>query len=338
MSKTRRQAGSDGAAESRQGAVHPKGDGRTRSAAEARRKPATLAGVPDSPRSESDREIRHALHDRPERWLVPRHLATVDSTNDEALRHVRSKGPLGGAWLLTTADEQQRGRGRLGHGWFSVAGRSLTMSLAAELPLPADRWPRASLVVGAAVADAVRQVCGVDVGLKWPNDLLVCWQQGWRKVGGVLCERHDFGRDPALWIAGIGLNLAVPRSGFPEPLRAHAASLDWLAEAPDPTALAVAIAVAVRAAVGNWVRADGHLDAAQITERMLFVGDPVALDFGPDTTEQVVLRGLAPDGSLLVTATNGPDSRAQRAVQPLAITAASGATPWAAPPRLPRPR
>ena len=51
------------------------------------------------------------------------------------------------------------------------------------------------LLVGLAVASAVRNVAEVDVRLKWPNDLLI----GERKLAGVLAERVD-----SAVIVGVG--------------------------------------------------------------------------------------------------------------------------------------
>jgi lipoate-protein ligase A len=51
------------------------------------------------------------------------------------------------------------------------------------------------LLVGLAV-DATVHECGVESGLKWPNDVLV----GGRKIAGILLERVDTPRDHVLQV------------------------------------------------------------------------------------------------------------------------------------------
>lgn len=65
-----------------------------------------------------------------------------------------------------------------------------------------------SLVVGLAVAKAI-QVLGVkDVGLKWPNDVLV----GGKKVAGILLELTGDPADICSVAIGIGINVNMRRA------------------------------------------------------------------------------------------------------------------------------
>ncbi|MFM6985464.1 MAG: biotin--[acetyl-CoA-carboxylase] ligase [Hydrogenophaga sp.] len=127
-------------------------------------------------------------------------LPAIDSTNTELMRRARS-GPL--TPVLLAAEEQTAGRGRMGKGWHSQAGQSLTFSLA--LPLAPARWAGLSLAVGVSLAENLHD----DVRLKWPNDLW--WQQ--RKLGGILVETAGNGEGaaaPRNVVIGVGLNIARP--------------------------------------------------------------------------------------------------------------------------------
>ena len=113
---------------------------------------------------------------------------------------------------LLVAEHQTAGRGRLGRPWQSVAGASLTFSLA--LPLhPAD-WSGLSLAVGVALADALdprdaaRPGAAPRIGIKWPNDLwLMDAATGTgRKLGGILIETVSSGGQ-RLVVVGVGLNV-----------------------------------------------------------------------------------------------------------------------------------
>jgi BirA family biotin operon repressor/biotin-[acetyl-CoA-carboxylase] ligase len=131
-------------------------------------------------------------------------LPSIDSTNTELMRRARHgfMEPL-----LLAAEEQTAGRGRLGKGWHSRPGQSLTFSLA--LPMAPADWSGLSLAVGVSLAESLHP----DVRLKWPNDL---WLQQ-RKLGGILVETASTGSHPTeraspqrLVVVGVGLNIARP--------------------------------------------------------------------------------------------------------------------------------
>ena len=131
------------------------------------------------------------------------HLGAVGSTQERARAMAESGEPVP---LLVTAERQTRGRGRTGHTWRS-APRALACSLAVAPGGAADRLPLIPLITGLAARRALREVCGVTAGLKWPNDLVV--DEG--KVGGILVE--GFGN---LVVIGVGINLwwPAPPDGF----------------------------------------------------------------------------------------------------------------------------
>ena len=115
-------------------------------------------------------------------------LPRIDSTSSELMRRARD-GLV--EPVLLAAEEQTAGRGRMGKGWHSRAGQSLTFSLA--LPLAPADWSGLSLAVGVSLAESLHP----DVQLKWPNDL---WLQQ-RKLGGILVET-----------AGTGDGASAPRT------------------------------------------------------------------------------------------------------------------------------
>ncbi|GBE24611.1 bifunctional ligase/repressor BirA [bacterium BMS3Bbin02] len=125
---------------------------------------------------------------------VIEHRKRVDSTQDIARSLAESS--LGNA--LVTADEQVAGRGRSGNSWWQ-ADTNLFMSLAFWPVWSAQTWGRIPLIVGNAVADTIDELLGVNVGLKWPNDILIDDD----KVGGILVEAKD-----GVVVAGCGINLS----------------------------------------------------------------------------------------------------------------------------------
>jgi BirA family biotin operon repressor/biotin-[acetyl-CoA-carboxylase] ligase len=129
-------------------------------------------------------------------------LGVTGSTNDD----VRSRlGSGGRPPFAVLAEAQQSGRGRRGRQWSSPVASNLYLTLAEALPGGPETSRGLSLAVGVAVAEGLGRVSGVDVDLKWPNDLLV----GGAKLGGILVELAEAG-DLTVAIIGVGLNVRVP--------------------------------------------------------------------------------------------------------------------------------
>jgi BirA family biotin operon repressor/biotin-[acetyl-CoA-carboxylase] ligase len=133
-------------------------------------------------------------------------LSSVDSTNAELLRRA-SAGSVDGVVIM--AEQQTAGRGRSGRRWSSPPSGNLYLSLGWHYPGEVADLAGLSLAVGVVVAEAVSQCCGVELLLKWPND--VVHPQG--KVGGILIETAGSGADGVAVIIGIGLNLAMSDEG-----------------------------------------------------------------------------------------------------------------------------
>ncbi|MDB5846952.1 MAG: biotin--[acetyl-CoA-carboxylase] ligase, partial [Rhodoferax sp.] len=126
-------------------------------------------------------------------------LPEVDSTSSELMRRLRAGQPEP---TLLVAERQTAGRGRMGRGWHSEVGDSLTFSL--SLPLAPADWSGLSLAVGVGVAESLHP----GLQLKWPNDV---WLQG-RKLGGILIETAGAGGGAGAErhvVIGIGLNIVA---------------------------------------------------------------------------------------------------------------------------------
>ncbi len=68
-----------------------------------------------------------------------------------------------------------------------------------------------TLAVGVVVRRVLAAVAGVDVALKWPNDLVL----DERKLGGILLELTAEAQGACHVVAGIGLNVALPPESLP---------------------------------------------------------------------------------------------------------------------------
>lgn len=139
----------------------------------------------------------------PSSWSEFVHLDAVDSTNAEVARRVGAGGPAG---MVVVADHQTAGRGRRGRDWQDVPGGNLSLSVATGVP--GEQATLVPLAAALAAGDALKRA-GLQVNLKWPNDLLASSGDGKpRKVGGILAEVHDLRPDgPRFLVIGIGINL-----------------------------------------------------------------------------------------------------------------------------------
>ena len=138
----------------------------------------------------------------------------TDSTNIQAKAGGEKGEPHG---TLYVAESQSAGR--RGRRWESPAGESIYMSLLLRPEFPPVKAPMLTLVMALAVARALREQTGVDVQIKWPNDLVV---QG-RKICGILTEMSI----EMTWInyVVIGIGINVNQNEFPEDLKDCASSL-----------------------------------------------------------------------------------------------------------------
>lgn len=143
---------------------------------------------------------------------------SVGSTNDLAKEFARAGAPEG---LLVIADEQTAGKGRLGRSWSTPKGTALAMSLVLRPSLPPYQAPRITLVAAVAVAEAVRDVTGLHVGIKWPNDLQIVG----RKFCGILTEMEGEWERVAFVVCGMGLNVNLPVERIDPAYRERATSL-----------------------------------------------------------------------------------------------------------------
>ncbi len=129
--------------------------------------------------------------------------STMDIARDEAKRDA----PEG---TVVIADEQTQGRGRIKRAWLTPKGSSIAMSVI----LRPDITTLSSLIMVASlgVAGGIRQLTGLSPQIKWPNDVLI---KG-KKVSGILIENGFRGSAVDYAVIGIGVNVNLELSCFPE--------------------------------------------------------------------------------------------------------------------------
>ena len=132
------------------------------------------------------------------------HFFKTDSTNRVAMELGHAGEPEGAVVL---AEEQTKGRGRMGHSWQSERAVGIYVTLLLRPKLAPVQAPLLTMMAGLSAQTAVQAVTGLAVDLKWPNDLMI---HG-KKVGGILTEMHAEPAQIRFVIVGIGLNVNQER-------------------------------------------------------------------------------------------------------------------------------
>lgn len=144
------------------------------------------------------------------------YFTETDSTNIQAKRMGDQGAPHG---TLAAAGQQTAGKGRRGRTWESPADQNIYMSLLLRPEIAPVKAPMLTLVMAYAAAMALRECTGLDVQIKWPNDLVI----NGKKICGILTEMSTEIDYINYVVIGIGINTNIEQ--FPEELKQTATSL-----------------------------------------------------------------------------------------------------------------
>lgn len=139
----------------------------------------------------------------------------IDSTNSYLMTGFSHGDPM----RACLAEQQVSGRGRRGRHWVSPFGRNLYMSIASGFAGPVTALGGLSIAVGIELATILRERGLAEVGLKWPNDVVVPGG----KLCGILVELGPAMQGIVPVVAGIGINMALT------PGQAEAIDQPWAA-------------------------------------------------------------------------------------------------------------
>lgn len=125
---------------------------------------------------------------------------SIASTMDIATELGINNAPEG---TLVIAESQTKGRGRLGRDWFSPKYKGIYLSLLLRPKVLPSQAPVFTLLSAVSICDAIKEVTGLDIQIKWPNDLLIHN----KKLGGILTELNAEMDEVRFVVIGIGLNI-----------------------------------------------------------------------------------------------------------------------------------
>ena len=148
-------------------------------------------------------------------------FSEIGSTNTAA-KKLASERVANGTVII--ADKQTEGRGRMGRSFESPSGTGIYMSLVLYPEFGLECAPLITSAAACAVAEAIDEVCGCDVSIKWVNDLYL----NGRKICGILTEASLGLEMKSLdhAVIGIGVNVRSVRNVFGEELGNIATSIE----------------------------------------------------------------------------------------------------------------
>ncbi len=146
------------------------------------------------------------------------YLEEADSTNHVCKRLWEEGKP---DFSLVIAEEQTKGKGRMGREWIAPKGSGLFMSFLFRPDMMTEQVTFITLTTGLCVANAIQKITGLDTKIKWPNDVII----NGKKVCGILAELSgELGRVDYV-VVGIGININLKKEDLAEELKQKATSL-----------------------------------------------------------------------------------------------------------------
>lgn len=174
-------------------------------------------GFISAPDSLIETEIKYKLNTK----LIGRTIhafKTTQSTNRVAAQLALSGAPDG---TLVVAETQTKGRGRYSRSWFSPEKLGVYCSIVLYPKIHPTLAPGLSLMSAVALAETISKSGKINVGIKWPNDVLI----DGRKTAGILTELSADGDKVNYVVAGIGININHKSEDFPDELKNKATSI-----------------------------------------------------------------------------------------------------------------
>jgi BirA family biotin operon repressor/biotin-[acetyl-CoA-carboxylase] ligase len=230
-------------------------------------------------------------------------VAETGSTNADLIQNSANTDDFS----VLVAGFQTAGRGRAGRDWVAPSGSSLFVSvLLKPAGVAATNFSWLPLLAGLAMTKTVAKFLPeLEVGLKWPNDVLV----GEKKISGVLSELIS---DQSGVVIGAGLNLLQQQTDLPID-NATSLAIEGATSINLDEVLAGYLAN-LRELYLEWVQASGSAVASGLRNQVIQACS--TLDRSGNNRVRAILPGSASADSEIVGAAVGIDDTGRLIVQP----------------------
>lgn len=142
-------------------------------------------------------------------------FSSINSTNNYVIEQALNGAKEG---LLVVSEKQEKGKGRRGRSFYSPKNTGVYFSLLLRPNfLEPDRVSSITTMAAVSVCEAIEQISGKEVGIKWVNDVFI----DNKKVCGILTEA-SYDMESKYWdyvVLGIGINVYYPEEGFPKDIK-----------------------------------------------------------------------------------------------------------------------
>lgn len=197
---------------------------------------------------------------------------------------------------------QVKGKGRSGRKFFSPPSCSVYLSILLRPDLNIEDSLLITPMAAAAVHDAILDVCKIDAGIKWVNDLYI----DNKKICGILTEGSlKNGSDKLEYaIVGIGLNIFYPKVEIPDDLKdIYGTIFDQNVEY-DESIIANLASEIMKNTLKYYNEISDRTFIDSYKKSMFLTGQKVTYVSG-DEEHLVVVNGVDENARLIVTDENG---------------------------------
>ncbi|GIP15102.1 bifunctional ligase/repressor BirA [Paenibacillus montaniterrae] len=229
------------------------------------------------------------------------HYYDAVSSTQTIARELAEQGGKEG--IVVLAEQQLQGKGRMGRNWHSPYAKGVWMSIILRPATPIQLAPQLTLLAAVALTRAIRTVTALEVGIKWPNDIL---HQG-KKLSGILLESAAEEQQLRYVIAGLGIDVNLGEKDYDQELLQKATSLRIESGKPQQREKLVEAIMLELEALFNLYDQKGFQPIAELWESYaLSLGKRISLTTPQEQFEAVPLR-LTAAGSIVVRMDDGSE-------------------------------
>jgi BirA family transcriptional regulator, biotin operon repressor / biotin---[acetyl-CoA-carboxylase] ligase len=229
------------------------------------------------------------------------HFPQIESTNTKARELAEQGAPEG---TLVVAEYQTRGKGRMSRPWESPAGQNLLFSIILRPTLPPQQTFNLILLVSVALCRSIQMETGLELKIKWPNDL---YCRG-KKMAGLLAEFAAESDRLNYVIIGVGLNVNWSPAALPEDAQPTTSILQETGMRAPRLEILASFLSGMEQFYRKAQREGYHFIKQAWEHYSLIKNRPVRVMDGKETWTGIA-QGIDPQGALMVILDSGEKKR-----------------------------
>lgn len=257
--------------------------------------------IVQSPNKVSENTVQWGLQTE---WLGKTIVHKESTTSTQHIAHqLAREGASHGTVVI--ADEQTAGKGRLSRSWYSAKNKGIWTSIILRPNILPYQAPQLTLLTATVLADLLKNELELVPKIKWPNDLIL----NHKKVSGILTEMQAEQDRIQYIIIGIGMNVNHEQEELPNDIQSKATSLKMeTGKAWNITHLLQKLFMTFETAYMEYL-ANGFSMVKEKWESYGYrLGETTTVKTF-QSSEEVMIVGIAEDGALIVKYKNGLEKK-----------------------------